>query len=386
LPGPGRAARKGAKAQIFGQGWNHEYYEYHELLVLNCHHSFASKHTSLLQCQKKRNDGIEESTQSMQFTREYETISAAVRQAAQLTRLVRERLVVASDKGGGEPVTIADFGSQALICRALQSTFPADAVLAEERASDFIEQVAAEQQQQVLQFLGDILGQPVERDDLCAWLDHGRDTTTARKWIIDPIDGTKGFLAGRHYTLAVGLVIDSVPTFSVMGCPVYPHETGMGLLFFAERSGGAFCQPLDDAQAAAQEVRVSQMTAATESRGVESVEERHTDHAVLDRIREQMGASSRRVVRIDGQDKYAAVAAGDAEYYLRLSPRPDYRDKVWDHAAGMLLVQEAGGRVTDLHGKELDFSAGAKLAHNVGIIASNGALHEKLLAAVALVG
>ncbi len=67
------------------------------------------------------------------------------------------------------------------------------------------------------------------------------------------------------------------------------------------------------------------------------------------------------IVRIDSQAKYVVVADGRAEIYIRHSGNVDYREKVWDHAAGYLIVQEAGGRVTDLDGLPLDFSHGLRL-------------------------
>ncbi|MGB7415640.1 MAG: inositol monophosphatase family protein, partial [Thermosynechococcaceae cyanobacterium] len=81
---------------------------------------------------------------------------------------------------------------------------------------------------------------------------------------------------------------------------------------------------------------------------------------------------------------YGAVASGSAALYLRLpSPKsPDYREKIWDHAAGTIVVEEAGGRVTDMHGKPLDFSQGAKLVDNRGVIVSNGLIHDQVLAAL----
>jgi 3'(2'), 5'-bisphosphate nucleotidase len=89
-------------------------------------------------------------------------------------------------------------------------------------------------------------------------------------------------------------------------------------------------------------------------------------------------------VRLDSQAKYGVVARGDAAIYLRLpSPKqPDYREKIWDHAAGALIVQEAGGRVTDALGSDLDFSYGHKLEKNRGIIVSNGQLHPAILGAI----
>ena len=85
---------------------------------------------------------------------------------------------------------------------------------------------------------------------------------------------------------------------------------------------------------------------------------------------------------MDSQAKYAAVADGRAEIYIRHSQGKDYVEKIWDHAAGVLMLREAGGTVTDLNGKPLDFSRGGRLSENHGVLATNGYLHEKLLDAV----
>ena len=88
---------------------------------------------------------------------------------------------------------------------------------------------------------------------------------------------------------------------------------------------------------------------------------------------------------MDSQAKYAVLAAGDGDVLLRLiSPsRPDYREKIWDQAAGSIVIEEAGGRITDLDGKPLDFSHGRTLAKNRGILATNGHLHDAVLAGAA---
>jgi 3'(2'), 5'-bisphosphate nucleotidase len=90
-------------------------------------------------------------------------------------------------------------------------------------------------------------------------------------------------------------------------------------------------------------------------------------------------------VGLDSQAKYAVLAGGHGDVLLRLlSPKkPDYREYIWDQAAGSLIVEEAGGRVTDLEGRPLDFSHGKRLEGNRGVCATNGALHEALLSALA---
>jgi len=118
-------------------------------------------------------------------------------------------------------------------------------------------------------------------------------------------------------------------------------------------------------------------------RFVESVESGHGDHSRQEAVAKAVGITTDSL-RMDSQAKYGAVASGQAALYLRLpSPKtPNYREKIWDHAAGTIIVEEAGGRVTDMYGQPLNFSLGAKLVDNQGVIVSNGAIHETVLAAL----
>jgi 3'(2'), 5'-bisphosphate nucleotidase len=85
---------------------------------------------------------------------------------------------------------------------------------------------------------------------------------------------------------------------------------------------------------------------------------------------------------MDSQAKYALVARGDASYYLRLPAAGRRLENIWDHAAGCLVVQEAGGKVTDLRGRPLDFRHGRRLTGNTGILASSGSIHDTVLDAL----
>jgi 3'-phosphoadenosine 5'-phosphosulfate (PAPS) 3'-phosphatase len=89
--------------------------------------------------------------------------------------------------------------------------------------------------------------------------------------------------------------------------------------------------------------------------------------------------------QMDSQVKYGIVASGSAEIYLRIPnpDTPDYHEKIWDHAAGSLIVEEAGGWVSDIDGKKLDFSAGKTLRRNRGILATNGRIHSRVLEIIA---
>ena len=140
-------------------------------------------------------------------------IRQAVRDEVKLCRRVQEDYLIANTKTSGhqkEPVTIADYGSQAIICRALKAHYPEDGVVSEESGAQFMALVSAEQRAQVLEILADVLGEPVSESAVVDWLDHGVGRETQRTWVIDPIDCTKGFLALRHYAFASSTQVDGI--------------------------------------------------------------------------------------------------------------------------------------------------------------------------------
>ena len=85
---------------------------------------------------------------------------------------------------------------------------------------------------------------------------------------------------------------------------------------------------------------------------------------------------------MDSQSKYGALVLGDARCYVRLPRHKEAVEYAWDHAAGAHLVQLAGGRVSDLNGKALDFSPGAQLVNNRGVLATMKLDHDSVLKAI----
>ena len=307
-------------------------------------------------------------------------IRAAVRDAAKLCRLVQEHYLVANTKTAGshsEPVTIADYGSQAIICRALQSRYPDDAVVAEESGSQFMQLVSTDQKAQVVELLCAILGQPVSEADLVSWLDFGAGRSAARTWVIDPIDGTKGFIALRHYAIACALLVDGQVADGIVAAPGYGD--GAGALFYT-RDGATWRAPL--AAGDGEKVRVSSRRDVATFIAAQSFERAHASKSRMGRAREYAGVGDVAILELDSMEKYALVACGDADVYMRL-PRSgsSYAHKIWDHAAGVALVQAAGGLATDLDGGPLDFSRGESMP-NAGMIISNGQQHARLVEAV----
>jgi 3'(2'), 5'-bisphosphate nucleotidase len=319
----------------------------------------------------------------MLYEREQEVAIAAARMATSLCESIRREITPeAMEKRDRSPVTIADFGSQAIICQMLSQAFPEDAVVGEEDAAVLRQPEMLENLTQVTTCVQSAMPDATP-DQVLNWIDHGNGQVGQRFWTLDPIDGTKGFLRGDQYAVAIALVEDGEVKLGILACPAFaaemtPTQT-TGALFVAVRGQGAIMLPLQDGTP--HPIQVA--SAPDRLRFVEGVEAAHSDHSQQEAIARFVGITAPSL-RIDSQAKYGVVACGQASLYLRLpSPKtPNYREKIWDHAAGSILIQEAGGRVTDVHGKPLDFTQGAELIANQGVIVSNTTHHEAVLAAL----
>jgi len=318
------------------------------------------------------------------YQSELQTGLAAVRQAAGLCRSVQSALAAVSmAKADSSPVTIADFGSQALICRALRGAFPGDPVIAEEGAAELRTAEGAAFLRRVLEEC-QRAGVECTADDVCSWIDHGGASTfSPRFWTLDPIDGTKGFLRSEQYAISLALVINGQIEAGILGCPnmTFPGMTEPGVLAWAVRGGGAWQRPLWKDNATALPLQTTVTTSLDQLRVCESVESGHSAHGWSGLIARDLGITAD-PLRMDSQCKYLAVARGDADLYLRLPTKKGYAEKIWDHAGGVLLVQESGGMVTDICGRLCDFRQGSALTANEGVVATNGRVHPIVLGAI----
>jgi 3'(2'), 5'-bisphosphate nucleotidase len=317
----------------------------------------------------------------------------AVASAARLTRAVRDDFDPAAEavsKADASPVTVADLGAQALVRMAMVEALPGDGLMGEE---DFGQ--LAESTELTEAVLARVRAQrpEVTRDDLRQALDSCDDPggPGRRWWTLDPVDGTKGFLRNEQYAIALALVEDGEVVLAVMGCPNLPYrgEPGdasvagpTGVLFVAERGRGTRMMPLYEATAdrAGEPVQAAAPASTAEARYAESVEAAHSDQSEAACIGAALGITAE-PVRLDSQTKYAVVARGDASIYLRV-PRGDYRENVWDHAAGMLVVEEAGGRVSDVEGAPFDITTGQRMTNNRGAVVTAAGIHDEVVAAV----
>jgi len=315
------------------------------------------------------------------YASELATGLAAVRAAARICQAVQTTITPeALEKKDHSPVTIADFASQGVICHAIGESFPADPIIAEEDSQElhqpenarFLEQISSLIQQDY---------RTASADEICRWIDRGgANTFSQRFWTLDPIDGTKGFLRRDQYAISLALIIDGQIQLGILGCPNLATRNPRGhSLFYAIAGHRAFSTTLEPG-AEIMPIRVTQSADPALARFCESFESGHSAHDESAMIAEKLRITAS-PVRMDSQAKYATVAAGEADVYLRLPTKAGYYEKIWDHAGGVLIVQEAGGTVTDLQGQPLNFSCGRELRENRGVIVTNGPLHPAVLAA-----
>ena len=346
----------------------------------------------------------------MSYQKELQIAELAVQRATILTkRVFHEKAKGTLSKDDKSPVTIGDFGAQALIIQAIRKNFPHDEIVAEEEASSLRESESLQSQIWSLvkearlddQEAQSVLGGPVgSEEEMLDAIDGGKSAggSKGRIWALDPIDGTKGFLRGGQYAVCLALMVDGDVKVGVLGCPNLPvddkaplaadagenqtDDEGRGVLFAAVQGHGATSRPLGKgALQLSQPIKMKNVPEISHATFCESVEAGHSSHDDQAQIAKKLGIT-KPSVRMDSQAKYGSIARGAGDVYLRLPVSKSYQEKIWDHAAGDLIVREAGGQVTDADGNRLDFGKGRTLAENKGVVAAPKSVHAQVLEAV----
>ncbi|OGM41864.1 putative diphosphonucleoside phosphohydrolase [Aspergillus bombycis] len=342
-----------------------------------------------------------EATPSPDYNKELRIASLAVHRASILTKIVQRDLDIGPIlKPDSSPVTVADLAAQAILVSVLRHHFPNDVFVGEESAP-------------VLR--GDpLLARRVwELASTMTWVDNDDDGRALavgprsieemlgaiggdgargqRTWILDPIDGMATFIRGHQYAVSVALVEDGEQKVGVVGCPnlafksISVHEEvvdrdGYGMMLLAVRGQGAYKRrmslsslgPLQRISLSPWQ-RMGEKITFTES-SISGIihQEKHKF------IRDILFANP--VVDLYSmQVKYAALAIGACNAMIRLPKDKDHRFPAWDHAGGMLIFEESGGKVTDLYGRPFNYALGRSLADNEGLVAAKSVLHTDLL-------
>lgn len=366
------------------------------------------------------------------YCKELEIAVRAVHMACLLCQRVQENLLSETSehvhsKEDDSPVTIADWSVQAIVSWVLSEAYGSNvSIVAEEDVEALSKASAAGLLEAVVRTVNECLADaprfglkgPGTDLDAKAVLEAISRCSLAgargsKFWVLDPVDGTLGFVRGDQYAIALALIEDGEPVLGVLGCPNYPmkkewlsyqngyrrilsrlssstsESSDRGSVLYARKGGGrAWMQPLLRGESkfvwpnAAREIRVSSIDNPALATFCEPVEKANSSHSFTAGLAHSVGLRNQ-PLRVYSMVKYAAIARGDAEIYMKFA-RAGYKEKIWDHAAGVLIIEEAGGVVTDAGGQPLDFSKGEYLEGlDRGIIACAGAkLHETIIGAV----
>ena len=263
--------------------------------------------------------------------KELETAVALARKAGEKILEYYALEIIAEEKLGldnlTEPVTIADRTASTIIVEGLEEAFPEDAILSEEESDAFETRLARE-----------------------------------RVWMIDPIDGTWGFIKkDGDFGVQIGLTAGGEAILGVVYLPLHDQ------LFYAAKNEGSF---LAERGEAPKQLRVSGKTNFTQMNLASS---RNHRSPKMYRIIEDFGFQQE-IQRGSVGLKVGLIAQQIADLYIHLSPRT----KFWDACAPQIILEEAGGKFTDLFGFPFVYNQKDAQNHN-GILASNGVSHEEVV-------
>ncbi|CDO96470.1 unnamed protein product [Kluyveromyces dobzhanskii CBS 2104] len=355
------------------------------------------------------------------FARELAVATQAVRKASLLTKRIQADVISDKDstitKSDSSPVTIGDYSAQAIIINAIKANFKDDNVVGEESSDglsdSFVSEIltAIQSNDEVysevysevfanldqnesadVSFVNEDF--PLDSiDEVKRVIDFGNYAggNKGRFWCLDPIDGTKGFLRGDQFAVCLALVVDGEVQVGVIGCPNLElsnygstdlaDSLPAGYIFRSVRGQGTqFAVTTDSAW---KDIHARNVVNTSELVTLEGVEKGHSAHDEQSVIKTELGISKSQ--HLDSQVKYCLLALGLGDLYLRLPIKLSYEEKIWDHAAGNVILEEAGGIHTDsIENKRLDFGKGRTLKTK-GVIASCGpqSLHSKVVAASA---
>lgn len=351
------------------------------------------------------------------YAKEVEIATLAVKRASKLTKdlsdsIAATRATGSQIKDDKSPVTVGDYASQALINHAIKLNFPLDEIVGEEdseslktgseeagRLSTRILEILQQVQEQTDDSTSKI-GRLDDLDSIYTSIDLGNSSggSKGRYWALDPIDGTKGFLRGDQFAVCLALIEDGQVVLGVIGCPNLPEHIvsndnmsgTKGGLYTAVKGYGSYYTPLFDSDEFVpllkqQTISMTKESSVNKLKVVEGVEKGHSSHSDQSQIKSYLGFNADTVqnqtINLDSQVKYCVLAKGQADIYLRLPVNDTYREKIWDHAAGNILIYEAGGKVGDINGTALNFGEGRYL-NSKGVIAANEVIFDKVIAAV----
>jgi len=321
----------------------------------------------------------------------------AVACACEIARGVQRNLdqVREITKDDRSPVTVADYAVQAIVALELRRMLGDDTIriVGEEHAAALREDHHAAVREAVVASV-QLLDDRLDEDEILGAIDAcDHDGSGSAYWTLDPVDGTKGFLRGQQYAIALAYIEHGEVRHGVMGCPNLPMHQSLpldeaddhGTVYAASKGFGTWEYHADDVNDTPNHITILPEEADDPMRVCESVESGHSNQDGTARLIERLGGAGE-PARLDSQAKYAVVARGQADAYLRLPTSKAYVEKIWDHAAGSLIAEEAGAVVSDAFGHKLDFTHGRLLSANRGIVCAVPRWHGRIIEAISALG
>ena len=348
--------------------------------------------------------------ESSPYSLEHEVAELAVQRAVIVTRKVLASKAHGEIiKGDKTLVSIADFAAQALLVAAIHHNFPQDTIVGEEDTS--LLRSEPKIAEQVWEFVSStqignapvcekLLQSLTSLEDMLRCIDLGGISyggPKGRVWMIDPVDGTKGFLTGGQYVVCATLMVDGAEKVAAFGCPHISLEPGMeisenisftsgpGHLISAVKGRGVQLRPLSTGTLLKPSQQISQLEDVEDMGMIRFCENVHTTNPQFphrDLIAYELGAPWSPIHIYSTQLRYIALALGRSDVVLRMPTADDKPAHIWDHAGGIMVFKEVGGIVSDLRGKRLDLTTGRDLTGNFGLVAAPKKLHSRVLKAV----
>lgn len=320
----------------------------------------------------------------------------AVAEASSVCRKVQKDLnrIRSITKDDRSPVTIADFASQAVIAHRMTEALGPIRLVAEEDSASLRTSENADRLREVVEAVR-LVWPDATTDDVLGAIDIGNHDGSGRSfWTLDPIDGTKGFLRGAQYAISLAWIDHEHVVLGVLGCPnlsadfsrAFDDPDPHGTMYSAYGGTGVYEQRADKPDDPGVRLRLLDREEGEVIRMCESVEAAHSKHSATEQIMARVAPGGYESVRLDSQCKYAVVARGQADAYLRMPTKKGYREKIWDHAAGSIIATEAGCPVSDINDIGLDFSHGTTLELNRGIVCAAPRLHGTIIEAIGALG
>ena len=288
-------------------------------------------------------------------------------------------------KGDNSPVTVADYVAQCIVMHRLTEVLGEQPLIAEETADLLRDDASAPLRRRIMAGAAAFVPSLTETS-LLDTLDGGRTAAGDTYWVLDPIDGTRGFLQGAQFCVALALMKKGRPILGLLGCPNLTLRGTPGVLFTATLDGPTTLSSLSGDRGPMRVADRSQERIPGSVRLTSSAAASHCDPSLGPRILRAAALQQGPNIGLDSQVKYGLVAAGEADGYVRLPRNEAYVEKVWDHAAGTLIATQAGCRVTDFSGRPLRFDLGQDMTANRGLVVAPPALADRLLESIAGLG